>query len=114
MFILCDTCSILMLIRIAPKMFTEMEYECVTVAEVVQEIKRTQKFKDKHPWNMIWSKKLRLKTLAASFNCFVILRSLIPAAILLEDDYGQQLQQMLRLPEPECRQMKPKISADTF
>lgn len=47
MHILCDTCSVLMLIRIAPDMFKDERYECVTVNEVWQELFRTRKFKTK-------------------------------------------------------------------
>ncbi len=63
MFILCDTCSVLMLIRIAPGMFVEEEYECVTVAEVLQEIKRTQKFKEKYPWRQEYLSAIKAKNL---------------------------------------------------
>jgi len=31
MYILCDTCSVLMLIRIAPDMFCDDSYGCVTI-----------------------------------------------------------------------------------
>lgn len=50
MNILCDTCSVLMLIRIAPDMFIDPRFECVTITDVVKEIFRTQKFKNKYPW----------------------------------------------------------------
>ena len=51
MYILCDTCSILMLIRIAPKMFIDEQYECSTIREVYDEMFIKQKrFKDKYPW----------------------------------------------------------------
>lgn len=43
MFILCDTSSILMLLRIAPEMFTDDRYECGTIREVHDEIIRTTK-----------------------------------------------------------------------
>lgn len=45
MYILCDTCKVLMLIRIAPDMFRDDGYGCVTIQEVFQELFRTQKFK---------------------------------------------------------------------
>lgn len=38
MNILCDTCTILMLIRIAPDMFIDGRYNCVTINEVRDEI----------------------------------------------------------------------------
>lgn len=63
MFILCDTCSVLMLIRIAPKMFIEKEYECLTVKEVHQEIKRTQKFKEKYPWRNDYLPEIKVENL---------------------------------------------------
>lgn len=50
MNILCDTCSILMLIRIAPDMFVDERYDCATIIEVRNEIFKTQKFKSKYPW----------------------------------------------------------------
>lgn len=50
MFILCDTSSILMLLRIAPDMFTDDRYECKTIRDVHDEIVRTTKFKSKYPW----------------------------------------------------------------
>jgi hypothetical protein len=59
MFILCDTCSILMLIRIAPDMFEESRYECVTLQEVGREIFQTQKFKEKYPWRTKYKSKIK-------------------------------------------------------
>jgi len=50
MVILCDTCSILMLIRISPDMFTDSIYETITIPSVLSECKQTQKFKNKYPW----------------------------------------------------------------
>ena len=50
MFILCDTSSILMLLRIAPDMFVVEGYECKTIREIHNEIVRTTKFKTKYPW----------------------------------------------------------------
>ena len=50
MFILCDTSSILMLLRIAPNMFTDQRYGCKTIRQVHDEIIRTTKFKTKYPW----------------------------------------------------------------
>lgn len=50
MVILCDTCAILMLIRIAPDMFKDHRYETITISGVSQEFIRTQKFKDKYSW----------------------------------------------------------------
>ena len=58
MYIVCDTCAILMLIRIAPDMFIDHRFECVTLQEVREEIVRTQKFKTKYPWRDRYKEKL--------------------------------------------------------
>jgi len=50
MILLCDTCSVLMLIRIAPEMFCNPKYECVTIKAVYDELFQTPKFKTKYPW----------------------------------------------------------------
>ena len=50
MKILCDTCTILMVIRIAPDMLTDKNYGCFTIQEVRKELIRQQKFKDRFPW----------------------------------------------------------------
>ncbi len=59
MKILCDTCSILMVIRIAPDMLTDEMYGCFTIQEVRKEIIRQQKFKDKYPWRRRFKDKIR-------------------------------------------------------
>ncbi len=59
MNILCDTCSILMLIRIAPEMFHDDRYGCVTIIEVFHELFRTQKFKNQYPWRVKYKAKIR-------------------------------------------------------
>lgn len=59
MYILCDTCSVLMLIRIAPKMFIDPGFECVTISDVVSEIFHTQKFKNRYPWRKRYKSKIR-------------------------------------------------------
>ena len=59
MKILCDTCSILMVIRIAPDMLTDKNYGCFTIQEVRKEIIRQQKFKDKYPWRHRFKDKIR-------------------------------------------------------
>ncbi|WDN87463.1 hypothetical protein BuS5_00431 [Desulfosarcina sp. BuS5] len=64
MYILCDTCSVLMLIRVAPDMFCDDRYGCVTIQEVSQELFRTQKFKSRYPWRA--SYKSKIKPLGAS------------------------------------------------
>lgn len=50
MRILCDTCSVLMVIRIAPDMFIDTRFKCATISMVHSEIFKTQKFKTKYPW----------------------------------------------------------------
>ncbi len=50
MYFLCDTCSILMLLRINPDMFIEEKFNCYTIPQVVQEIIRTPKFKKQYAW----------------------------------------------------------------
>jgi hypothetical protein len=59
MKILCDTCSILMVIRIAPDMLNDEKYGCFTIQEVRKEIIRQQKFKDKYPWRHKLKDKIR-------------------------------------------------------
>jgi hypothetical protein len=58
MIILCDTSSILLLLRIAPEMFVNPAFECVTIHEVVKEIVSTTKFKKKYPWRTEYRTKL--------------------------------------------------------
>jgi hypothetical protein len=50
MFVVCDTCSLIMLLRIAPDMFADPRYRCVTIAPVFNEYVRTQRFKHRYPW----------------------------------------------------------------
>ncbi len=59
MYVLCDTCSVLMLIRIAPDMFTDKRYECVTVPEVRKEFFQTQKFRTKYPWRVDFTSQIK-------------------------------------------------------
>ena len=59
MILLCDTCSVLMLIRIAPDMFLDDRFECVTIKKVCDEIIQTQKFKTKYPWRIKYKSKLK-------------------------------------------------------
>lgn len=56
--ILCDTCTVLMLIRIAPDMFIDTKYECLTINEVHGEIFQTTKFKYKYPWRADYKLKI--------------------------------------------------------
>jgi len=48
-----------MLIRIAPDMFCDERYECVTIQEIIQEIFRTQKFKMQYPWRTKYKSKIK-------------------------------------------------------
>jgi len=48
-----------MLIRIAPKMFVDERYDCVTIVEVRNEIFKTQKFKSKYPWRDKYKSKIQ-------------------------------------------------------
>lgn len=50
MRILCDTCSVLMVIRVAPDMFVNQRFGCATIPKVYDEIFKKQKFKTKYPW----------------------------------------------------------------
>ena len=50
LYVLCDTSSILMLLQIAPDMFSDPRFECLTIQDVYEEIVRTTKFKTKYPW----------------------------------------------------------------
>jgi predicted nuclease of predicted toxin-antitoxin system len=48
-----------MLIRIAPDMFIDTKFECVTISDVVKEIFRTQKFKNRYPWRKRYKPKIK-------------------------------------------------------
>lgn len=50
MHVLCDTCSVIMLLRIAPDMFTDTRFECVTLNAVNRELRQQHRFKTKYPW----------------------------------------------------------------
>ena len=50
MIVIQDTCTILMLIRIAPRMFTDKTFECMTLRSIVNEVTRTTRFKYIYPW----------------------------------------------------------------
>lgn len=63
MVILCDTSSILMLLRIAPDMFTDERYKCKTIRDVHDEIVQTTKFKTKYPWTREIRSKIRALSL---------------------------------------------------
>jgi predicted nucleic acid-binding protein len=59
MDILCDTSSIMMLIRIAPDMFLDRRYQCVTLNLMRHEIFRNPKFKRKYPWRNDFKTKIQ-------------------------------------------------------
>lgn len=65
--ILCDTCVVLMLIRIAPDMFIDSKYGCVTVHSVHDEIKRSSRFKTRYPWRDKYLPKIKPKIREASY-----------------------------------------------
>jgi hypothetical protein len=59
MDILCDTSSIMMLIRIAPNMFLDSKYRCTTLNLMRNEIFRNPKFKKKYPWRNDFKTKIQ-------------------------------------------------------
>lgn len=59
MHVLCDTCSVLMLLRISPAMFADARFGCVTVQDVYQEFTQTRKFKEKYPWRTEFRQHIR-------------------------------------------------------
>lgn len=59
MHVLCDTSSVLMLLRLAPDMFTDARYQCVTVREVWEEITQTHRLKLRYPWRDQYRKHIR-------------------------------------------------------
>lgn len=59
MHVLCDTCCVLMLIRIAPSMFSDPRFGCFTVGSVREEFVQTQKFKERYPWRKEYAKYIK-------------------------------------------------------
>ena len=59
MRILCDTCSVLMVIRIAPEMFIDPKFGCATIPMVHNEIFKKQEFKTKYPWRDQYKSKIK-------------------------------------------------------
>ncbi len=57
-----------MLLRIAPDMFIDDRYECVTIKDVHDEIIRTSKFKSKYPWTRELRSKIKPLSINASQN----------------------------------------------
>lgn len=60
MYIVADTCTILMLLRIEPNMLKDTRFECVTTQDVRNEILQTPKFKDSHPWRSEYRDKIQV------------------------------------------------------
>jgi len=56
MHVLCDTCVVLMLLRIAPAMFADERFGCTTLGPVWTEFSETQKFRTKYPWRQQYEK----------------------------------------------------------
>lgn len=50
MVVVCDTCALLMLLRIAPDMFEDPRYGCVTIHNVWEEFTRSARIGQKYPW----------------------------------------------------------------
>jgi hypothetical protein len=59
MDILCDTSSLMMLIRIVPEMFLDRRYQCVTLNLMRHEIFRNPKFKKKYLWRNDFKTKIQ-------------------------------------------------------
>ncbi|MDO9549243.1 MAG: hypothetical protein Q7J65_09800 [Candidatus Marinimicrobia bacterium] len=83
-----------MLIRIAPDMFIDPRFECVTIEMVCDEIVRAQKFKTKYPWRVKYQSKL--KCLGATIekdpqiqNRFRIVDQLVESDIVLNERNGR-------------------------
>ncbi len=86
MKILCDTCSILMVIRIAPDMLTDEKYGCFTIQEVREEIIRQQKFKDKYTWRHGFKDKIRCIPNSEIINNDFVNQHLDVANLLIENN----------------------------
>ncbi len=82
MLTLCDTTSLIMLIRVAPEMFIDERFQCCTIHQVRNEIIRISKFSKKYPWRKQYKDKIRclpnafttdesLKRYFAAINCLI-------------------------------------------
>lgn len=58
MIILCDTCAIMMLIRLVPEMFIDPRFDCKTTRAVRDEVFKTAKFSKKYPWRTGFKNKI--------------------------------------------------------
>ena len=96
MTILCNTSSVLMLIRIVPEMFRDKKYGCMTILDVRKEILRTKKFKTKHPWRTRYKAHLKAKSVDETDNNYklyynTILNSIDIGTVNLKTDKIFQL-----------------------
>lgn len=83
-----------MLIRIAPDMFLDKRFECVTIKNVCDEIFRTLKFKTKYPWRIKY--KSKLKSLGSTIendsliqNRYKIIDNMVESAEVLNEKTGR-------------------------
>jgi len=80
MFVLCDTCVLLMLLRIAPDMLIDSRFNCVAPRHMRDEIFKIQKFKEKYPWRVRFRAKVQT----------------LPESIFETDEYRRS-QEIIRL-----------------
>lgn len=59
MHVLCDTCSVIMLLRIAPEMLIDPRFECATLQSVYRELRQQPRFKTRYPWLTEYLSKVR-------------------------------------------------------
>lgn len=50
MVVVCDTCALIMLLRIAPGMFEDERYGCMTIHSVWEEFARNARIGREYPW----------------------------------------------------------------
>ena len=50
MVVVCDTCALIMLLRIAPEMFEDVRYGCITIHNVWEEFTRNARIGREYPW----------------------------------------------------------------
>ncbi len=48
-----------MLMRIAPEIFCDDRFECVTIRQVINELFQTQRFKTNYPWRKEYKSKIK-------------------------------------------------------
>ncbi len=96
MYVLCDTSSVLMLLRIAPDIFVDERFECVTVKVVHDEIVGTTRFKSKYPWTEggnVPSAKIAFINEAAFYLSFLPQKTI--KFIVLRRDYHKKREETL-------------------